>query len=116
MQNLQFLSKIHPKKLLAAHISCLKIMLSKCIISNFLEAIKYSLPMFLFTNMQIFFCCGGKVLKPLKSVLVKIGYKKSSNEAKEIWFLLKCWELNNKYLKKVDIFISNRTFFMTDFL
>ena len=99
-RNRHFWVKFTQKILLATHISCLKIMLSKRIISHFLEAIKYSMPMFLFTNMRIFFCWGGKVLKPLKSILVKIGHKKSSNIGKEVWFLLKCLEWNYKSFKK----------------
>ena len=95
-----FWVKFTPKKLLATPISLSQSMLSKPVISHFLEAKIYSMQTFLFTDMQIIFCWGGKVLKPLKSVLVKIGYKKSSNIAKEVWFLPKYAEWNYKSLKK----------------
>ena len=95
-----FWLKFTQKKLLATPISWLQMMLSEPMISHFLEASKYSMRKFFFTNMRIFFCWGGKVLKPLKSVLVKIGHKKSSNIAKEVWFLPKYAEWNYKSFKK----------------
>ena len=61
----------------------------------------YQSPRYLiFYKYAHIFCWGGEVLKPLKSVLVKIGHKKSSNIAKEVWFLPKYAEWNYKSFEK----------------
>ena len=55
---------------------------------------------FFFNFGQKYFCRGGEIRKPHKSVLLKTGHKNSSIEDKKASFLLKCVKFNYNLFKR----------------
>ena len=49
---------------------------------------------------------GAEIRNPRKSILLKIGHKKSSIKDKRVWFLLKCVKFNCNLFKRNQSFLT----------
>ena len=61
---------------------------------------------FFFSNSDKFFFVGAEIRNPRKSILLKIGHKKSSIKDKRVWFLLKCVKFNCNLFKRNQSFLT----------
>ena len=61
---------------------------------------------FFFQIRTIFFWGGAEIRNPRKSILLKIGHKKSSIKDKRVWFLLKCVKFNCNLFKRNQSFLT----------